>query len=511
MTVQILSPEVQIKLARTDGPLEALTKLFSDLERQRIRYCHWKSNLRLDKSLRGETDLDLLVHKDDRDMFNRTLDEHDIKLLNPAAGKDYPGVENYLGFDPQSAKLFHLHVHYQLVLGEQFVKNTVLPFETLFIENTRMQRGIKVPCPELEIIILSIRALLKYRDRDVIKDILSIRSSGIPKHILDEIDWLLGQISRPNMAYYLDQVADVIPADIVEEFLETITHNPRNGYKLFSLRKQLRRSLQPYLRQSRLIGALKYYREAYRQIIPFHNASPNRKMTLGSGGKTIALIGADGSGKSSMSASLAKWLSWKLDVRLFYLGSKQPSLLSKTLYYLFRIARRGHRSSSHVLGETNPITRIFENLRNTLLYSHHLSTGHDRYRRYRAGCKHASKGSIVIYDRYPLEAPLDGPRIQPVKLNEHGPMHRVFYRLEEQLYQRIRPPEFCLVLNVSPEISTNRKPDHNPEVVAAKCKFINELGTLDEKKNGWNFIQINADLPYEDVYHQIKTTVWNVL
>jgi hypothetical protein len=511
MTVEILSPEVKIKLDRTNAPLEALTELFLSLERQGIRYCHWKSNLRLDKSLRGETDLDLLVHKDDRDIFIRTLDEHGIKLLNPAAGKDYPGVVNYLGFDPQSAKLFHLHVHYQLVLGEQFVKNTVLPFETLFIENTRMKQGIKVPFPELEIIILSIRALLKYRDRDVIKDILSIRSSGIPKHILEEIEWLLRQISKPHMAYYLDKVAHVIPEDIVEEFLETITRFPRNGFKLFSLRKRLRRSLRPYLRQSRLIGALKYYREAYQQIIPLHNASPNRKMTLGSGGKTIALIGADGSGKSSMSGALVKWLSWKLDVRLYYLGSKQPSLLSKTIYYLFRIARRGHRSSSHVFGETNPITRILENLRNTLLYSHHLSTGHDRYRRYRAGCKHASKGSIVIYDRYPLEAPLDGPRIQSVKLNENGPIHRVFFRHEEQLYERIRPPDFCLVLNVSPEVSTNRKPDHNPEVVAAKCRFVNELGTPDENKNGWNFIHINADLPYEDVSHQIKTTAWSVL
>jgi hypothetical protein len=511
MTVQILSPDLKFKLDETHKPLEALTQLFFSLERHGIRYCHWKSNLRLDKSLRGETDLDLLVDQDDRDIFLRTLDEHGIKQLNPAAGKDYPGIVNYLGFDPLSGKLFHLHVHYRLVLGEQFVKNTVLPFEKLFIENTRILQGIRVPCPELEIIILSIRALLKYRDRDVIKDILSIRSSGIPKHILEEIEWLFEQISMPRMEYYLDKVAHVIPKDIVEEFLETITHYPRNGLKLFSLRKRLRRALRPYLRQSRLIGVLKYYREAYRPIIPLRNALPNRKMTLGSGGKMIALIGADGSGKSSMSATLAKWLSWKLDVRLYYLGSKQPSILSKTLYYFFRITRRGHRSSLHMFGETNPITRILENLRNTLLYSHHLSTGYDRYRRYRSGFKHASKGSIVIYDRYPLEAPLDGPRIQPVKLNENEPIHRVFYRLEEQLYKRIRPPDFCLVLNVSPEVSTNRKPDHDPEVVAAKCRFINELGTLDEKKNGWNFIQINADLPYEVVYHQIKTTVWNIM
>jgi len=185
------------ELIRPEFPaaLPALTALFRDLNRRGIRYCHWKSNVRLEKSLQGRTDLDLLVDRKDTPAFRQLLHAHDVKPVLAAPGRDYPAVENHLGFDAATGRLFHLHVHYQLVLGEQFVKNYRLPLESHFLDSVRVSHGVKIPSPELEIAVLCVRALLKYRARDLACDVFSLGPSGLPVAILQEIDSLLCETS----------------------------------------------------------------------------------------------------------------------------------------------------------------------------------------------------------------------------------------------------------------------------------------------------------------------------
>ncbi len=173
-STKIYSPVVNLELPA----LDAVGMLFQALHAQSIRYVHWKSNIRLDLSLQGGTDLDLLVDREQSQAFRQILMEQDIKPILPPAGQRYPAMEHYLGFDPASGKLFHLHIHYQLILGEEYIKNFRLPLEEQFLSQVRSLYGVITPVPELEIIILSIRVLLKYRDRDALKDILSIRSAG---------------------------------------------------------------------------------------------------------------------------------------------------------------------------------------------------------------------------------------------------------------------------------------------------------------------------------------------
>jgi len=500
--------------------LEAVANLFRALRGRGIRYCHWKSNTRLELALRGRTDLDLLVDRAHSQAFRQVLFEHDVKPIAAPPGKRYPGLEDYLGFDPASGQSFHLHVHYQLVLGEQFVKNYRLPLETQFLDSVRQQCGVNVPALELELIVLALRALLKYRDRDALKDVLSIRSPGLPPHILDEIRSLLAQTTLEQVAERLARVADVAPAEVVLEFLRTVVATPRAGYQFYRLRQRVRQALRPYQRYSRPQATLKYFQEMWRRRRSFLKFSPNRGMTPVNGGVTLALVGADGAGKSTMCQMLAKWLSWKLDVHVYYLGSKQPSRLSRGLYLVFRMARRSQRAVARALGEAHLFSRWVGGLRDGLLCLHHLSIGQDRYRRYLAGRKKALDGSVVIFDRYPLETIstrreyrlLDGPQIPLTVAGEHGPIIRALARMEEDLYRRFHLPDYLFVLDVSPDVSMQRKPDHSLAAVEAKTQAVGELTTTAQRDAGKSrLFHLNADLPFETVVSQLKSKLWEAL
>ena len=491
---------------------QAVENLFQALNHSGIRYCHWKSNLRLEWGMQGRTDLDLLVDPAHAQVFKQVLAEHHIKAFLAPPGKRYPALEDYMGFDPSSGKFFHLHVHNQLVLGEQFVKNYQLPLEGQFLDSIQLKSGVKIPAPELELIVLSIRALLKYRDRDAIKDILSIRSPGIPAHIMGEINWLLNQTCLKKVSETLNSVSDPIPPDPILDFLNTMIMTPRAGYRLYRLRQSVRKAIRVYQRHNRLWASITYFKEFWRRRKSFLKLTPERKMTNPRGGLTLALVGVDGSGKTTISRELATWLDWKLDVHTYYLGSKQPSWMSERSYLLFRIARRSHRSVSKLLGENNFISRLIEALRQALLYSHYLLTGYDRYRRYLAGKRNAQTGSIILFDRYPLEAPLDGPQIHLAGENDPWRFADTFSRLERKLYQEIQMPDLLFVLEVSPEVSLERKPDHDWAAIEAKNIALGKLATLIEaapKKVGVSYI--NASLPLDIVLGQIKQKIWEAL
>jgi thymidylate kinase len=405
--------------------------------------------------------------------------------------------------------LFHLHVHYQLVLGEQFVKNYHLPLEALFFDSVRIDQGLKVPSPELELIVLSLRALLKYRDRDVIKDILNIRSPGLPAPILEEIRYLLAQASEEKLSTTLTELSDSIPVNVVREFLAVATTRPRTGRRLLSLRSQVRQALRPYRRHGRSRASLLYFREMWRRRKSLRLTASVGKMTLPGGGTTVALIGADGSGKSTMSQTLHKWLSWKLDVRTFYLGSKKPSRRSRLNYLLFRATRRSHRAVRRYAGETRLPARLMGLIRQTMLDFHALSIAYDRLGYYQAGCQAAETGAIVIFDRFPLKSPLDGPRIKTSTAEESTSLlTRVLSRIERRVYDRFTSPDLFMVLRVTPGVSLRRKPDHDPVAIIAKCKAIDEFLA---QPTDTRVLAIDAVQPFEEVLDELKCRLWEAL
>ena len=499
------------------GTIPALTALLDDFAAQRLRYCLWKSNLRLPQALNGTTDLDLLIDPQQAGLFRAIIGRHPVKRIVPPPGARYPGMEHFLGFDRPSGRLFHLHVHFQMVLGERYVKNHRVPMEREFLDSVRTLGGVPVPSASLELSILSMRALLKYRGRDVIKDIFGIRSPGIAEDIHAEIEWLLDQTSVDEVRAALEEGGGLIPADLVCKFLETVIQAPRSGRTLFRLRGRLRREIGGLRRHGWLRARVQYLGSAWRQRRRFRRP-PRRdpRMTPAGGGSAVAVVGADGSGKSTISLALADWLGWKLEARVYYMGSKQPSRTSRWLYLGFRAQRRTHRALERNLGGNRWITRTVGASRDVTLSLHHLSIGRDRARRYRDALRDFRTGAVVIFDRFPFEhisneqgaRLLDGPRIADSVGG--GRVVGLLAAVEERMYRRFRLPDHLFVLQAKPEVSAERKPDHALDVIVAKSRAILELGTLAAGR-GAAVARIDADRPLDEVILEARTRLWDVL
>jgi thymidylate kinase len=492
--------------------LSGVRKLFEAFAAHNIRYCHWKSNVRLEHGLLGRTDLDLLVSPQDAGNLRRLLTEHNIKHVFAPLGKRYPGIEDYLGLDYETGKLFHLHVHYLLVLGEQFVKNYQIPLEEAFLNSTISVGGwVNVPAPELELSILCMRALLKYRDRDLFKDIFSIRSPGLPAHIRHELDWLQEQVSDETLQRVLSDHADILPAETIREFLATYRSDPRAGFTFWRLRSQVRRSLARFQRHGRLQAMFHYFQEVWRREVLTRLFGRPRGMTFPRGGQTITLLGADGAGKTTLVRELDKWLSWRMDIRTYYLGSKQPAPGSTVTYFLFRIFRKLHNMASHAIGRKNIFVRGLSFIKKVFIYQHYLFVGYERHRRFTRGKREAKEGAIVLFDRFPFESPLDGPEIENISQKMDSRFVGFFSQREKNIYTRFGSPDFLIILDVTPEISARRKPDHSLETIRSKKKAIEKLASKLQEASTDKWATLNGDLPLEDVLLQLKRKIWAIL
>ena len=503
-----------MSLSQNDQPLFDIVNLFNTLNKEGVRYCHWKSNCRLNRSIRGLTDLDLLIDSSHGQQFRLILFQHNLKPINSPQALQYPAVEDYLGFDSETGRLFHLHVHYQLILGEQVVKNYRLPLEEAFLNNVQYyQQLVKIPVPELELVVLAIRALLKYRDRDAVKDILSIRSPGIPTEIRHEIEYLLGQADWARISYVLNNYVGFVSPEIILDLLKTVVKSPRAGFVFYRLRGRLRSELSTYQRNSRFQAFYRYWGFLIKQRLPFQKQGFPKKIPA-TGGHILAVVGADGAGKSTVIGELYKWLSWKLKTYRNYMGSQQPSSVTRLLELCSRIVSKVCRLWGGFAGENNVPGRSLLALQRFSRNLYHLSVGQDRYRRYIIAKRQAGQGAIVLCDRYPLEAiwrvmegrPMDGPQIAVEAGLKMDWLTRWFSKMEQNTYRKIHPPDYIFILHVSPQVSLQRKPDHDPKMILAKSQALKQM-----EKGSLHVIDVDADIPIEGVLLNIKSELWRLL
>ena len=295
--------------------LKICRTFFQSLNDEGVRYCHWKSNAHLEKALDGKTDLDILVHSDDKSAFIRGLDKFGMKKIVSPPEKCFPGMEDYLGFDYDSTELIHLHVHYKLILGQKYIKNHHLPLEDIIFNNLAISEIVFIPCPEMELILLTIRAHMKADILSMIKhgikDCLGEQYTAFPHDIEEEFNDLISKSNIETLKEILRQCHLPIPEKIFIDFISKFSKKQLRFYNIAMVQYQMLARLKEFRRDTSFLANLKYFYFFLTHSVLLSKFFEDRKKTVNGMGKIISVVGADGSGKSTLIAEMKKWLSWK--------------------------------------------------------------------------------------------------------------------------------------------------------------------------------------------------------
>src|SRR5436305_4384356 len=310
--------------------LPSLRALFDSLRRAGVRYCHWKSNWRLRETLRGETDLDLLIPRGDISQFLSVVGALGYK---PGSREDHPSVCHYYGFDQESGKLFDLHVYYRVVTGGT-IKGYHLPVEDMLLRGAQpTEAGVYVPEPAAELVLFVIRKSLDYA---VASEALIPREW---KAAADELRWLMSQGATDRDVRRL--LAEYLPSVDFALFrkLRDAIESGRWGVGRFRLGRALASRLRPYRRfagpSATLARSGRAWRKAWRTL---QGGTPPQALL--SGGAVIAVVGSDGSGKSTVVAEVSRWLGEFLSVATIHGGKPPPSVPTALPRLLLPLLRR---------------------------------------------------------------------------------------------------------------------------------------------------------------------------
>jgi thymidylate kinase len=496
--------------------------LLARLEDGHVRYCHWKSTTGIARALEGRTDLDLLVDREDAARFGEITAGLGFKPFISHVSRRFPGVADLLGHDEASGRIVHLHVYHQLVLGEHHVKNHRLPIESVVLASATLRDGIRVPAPEIEVAILVMRTLLKYRDEDALKDRFGLgRRGGIPPDTRAELLDLRQRTTPEGIRTTIERDLPMIPADVVLGLLDLVATRPRDAAAIGALRARVRAALAGYERMPRGSARRRYLQARASKLWPVRplvgalNRTQARRKSPATGGVTIAIVGPDGAGKTTIIDALTEWLAWRVNVATLYLGSARPSPAASVGRALVHAGRRGDRGVRKVLGDSHPASRAVSGMSGVLDATRAVLEARDRAKRAAHGWRLAAQGWLVIFDRFPLldvqvgDRAMDGPRIVPPGSGPLSGLIRWLAAAERRAYARIPRPDHLVVLRVRPEVAVGRKQPRDPDAVARKAAALLDLDPAAAAAGAVHVI--DAERPLDEVVAEVRDLVWREL
>jgi thymidylate kinase len=480
--------------------LAEISALFRLLHEAGVEYCHWKSNEHLRASLLGDTDLDVLVSRKHVQTLGRILGGTGFKRCLTAAPRKYPAIESYLGFDGETGRLIHLHVHYQLTLGERNLKGYRLPWEHLLLSRRIYSEpeGLYVADPHLELLVLVIRAALKQRARDRL--LAALGRSRIPLGVHREFRWLVDRVDRQELAGLASDLVGARAAAVLDE-LAASSLSPR---ALARFRAALVPSAHEY-RSYRAFGApcRRWWRELMMVGAP--------RLRPPQGGLVIVLLGADGSGKSTLTRELTRWLSRNLDVASVYFGSGQgpislPRRALQRAAAVFKRARPKARASVPATRRGDGTSRL--RTAGELLWISSLAN--ERRRRADRARRARNQGTIVVCDRLPQSQTEgnDGPFLSHWLDHPSWPRRTVARQeLAGILYVERLRPDLVIKLGVTRDVAIQRKPETPLQLLEARMRVVEQLRFGEETR----VVEIDATRSLEEVMLEAKRAIWNCI
>lgn len=481
-------------------------QLFEAFEANDIPYCHWKSNEHLEAGLVGRTDLDVLVDRRRAGVAQQTLADVGFKRLRNACFAGHPGMQDYLGFDEDMGALLHVHLHYQLVVGERRVKSYRLPIENHVFAMRRRDpaTGVFITDSAMELFLLVVRYGLKFQRWDLLP------WREFPGTEFDaEYEWLR---ERTDVEDVLSVARSTLDPSVASA-IETVVQGAVTASSFQRLNKRLRATLAPYRRYCWIEAAVRsLVRRSRLALSLFSNrfSLPRSfRRSFATGGAVVVFLGSDGAGKSTNTESTTRWLSWKVDVLPVYFGSGDgpASLLRRPLVWVK--SRRGGSRGGVGSGEgTEWVSGPFHARVGKVLWA--LTLAREKRKKLLRARRARDRGLIVVADRYPQDQVAgfnDGPLLS-AWTEASDPVRRALARWESEPYRRasMLDPDLVIKLSVSPDVAVDRAPDMSREELQRRIDTIESLEFDDAE-----VVHVNANRPVEIVEAAVRRAVWECL
>ena len=488
-------------------PLDKLQTILVQLETGQITYCHWKSNYHLNYALTGKEDVDVLVAFQDFSAFVEILMANGFKVAESITSKKQPGVFHFLGNDDATGTLINIHTFSWILTGDHFLKSWNFPFADMLLAETRSMHGVKIPVASSELIVFVIRHM--------IKQTTPVDFYMGMKHVQDnkeEYQWLTHELDIDASVSKLNQYfPEISPADF-HAARELLIQDGRWMKKIL-LGLKFRRALGKYQRfgliEQYLMTLIALTKMAFNKF-----AKKQKHMHMQTGGKIIAFVGPQATGKSTLTSALQAWLGQELSVQCIHAGKPPSTLLTWLPNNLIPLARKIFTGYATVKiekaaedNQQHDFPLIFI-VRKVIL-------AHDRRSLLRKAYRQSRNGMIVISDRYPSDeiGAIDGATFRDESINQQRfVVKRLLMRLERKIYRDICPPDLVLQLTVSVEKAVlrnqirDKEGDQTTEYVQMRhtMKYIPRFDHCP-------VIEISTDRDFQETLVDAKQHVWKHL
>ena len=468
----------------SSSPVPLVGHLGEALGSRGVRYCQWKGHGKRERWESGQGDIDLLVDRESWPDFIDTVSGLGFKLALPPAGREAAGVMHFYGLDDRTGQLIHLHVYQRLMIGAPWATHYRVPLERALLASAQQSTVFKVPSAELEVIVLVLRQTLRHSVRDVFRRLPAAWLDGA----LSELDRLEDQISRSRVIAALKAHLPEVGVALFDKCRDSLLPSCKSWRRQI-VRFQLARALSAHASRPPVFALFERLWARLRALTG--NFTGQR---FAGGGSVVALLGGDGSGKSTCADALEAWLVPAIATLHAHLGRPPRRLPTLIAGGALRIARTLHvkrRVVSHL-----------ELLRC-------LGTARDRYLLYKLARRFAARGGIAICERYPTPEgwALAGPsEAQGVAVDIDSRLAMRLRRWERMYYDRITAPDLVFLLQVDPDTAVARKTNEPAAYVRERAKRTQETDWSD---SGARIIDATQPLP--QVVATLKSELWRTL
>ncbi|MBV9250343.1 MAG: hypothetical protein JO227_13995, partial [Acetobacteraceae bacterium] len=366
---------------------------------------------------------------------------------------------------------------------------------------------VRVLDPATEALLLVVRAIL---DLSRLDPVLSRQRSRVAEKFALDREKLAAQVDRDMMRA---SAARFVSDELAEMFAQA-WHDPRPLERQSRLRRRLRQEIALHRKYNGIESRVRSVGRSCAWLFGGLNehvlrlARPWRRRTLG-GGVVVAVLGVDGSGKSSVTRAIRQWLGAEIDVLPMYFGTGdgRPSLLLLPFKLLVpfvtsMIGGSKPKGSSHGKVSDRPPGLLYS----VLMAIWATALACEKRLKVSAARRAANRGMLVLGDRYPQDE-IRGFNDGPLLPNLRG-VPKFLRRFEAEAYAVARrgPPELIIKLKATPETLAIREPNMKPPVIRQRVADLDRL-----RFPGSTLVAIDAEQPLEEVIRAVKREIWRLL